>query len=468
VYCSAETASLVRSSLYVPPEFVVALPFDEPFEVPNTGGVIVTPISANHCPGSALFHFRGPQTRHILPPPPGGHHPALRKGMSTYLHCGDFRACPAHVEHPTVKAHKLDIIYLDTTYCNARYCFPPQPLVVEACGELVSKLAPAQCQGPDAGIEGAEQWRERAPTKREAAAMKTEASESLARKAMQGWLQPDAEAGASNLACIKDEPVVKDEPLLDDAGLDEEDAWESAHADVDGGFRDEVDRDELDEDAEAMYDEALGDPERPGEEALWRVKDEPVDEDERKALALLDVKPDVKPAASSSAAPSGSTPAVRSAFDMLGKSNAETFPDSTTRGRLLVVVGTYTIGKEKIVLSCARALRSKVYCADARKYRVYAQLDEPELHARLTRNPLEASVHVTGLRMINGEALRQHVAAMRKLGADWQRAVAFRPTGWSYRPPAGIDTVSPALERVIEVSQATGFDASGLQPTRDR
>jgi hypothetical protein len=37
-----------------------------------------------------------------------------------YLHCGDFRASPQHVLHPTVEGKKLDVIYLDTTYLDPK------------------------------------------------------------------------------------------------------------------------------------------------------------------------------------------------------------------------------------------------------------------------------------------------------------------------------------------------------------
>lgn len=54
-----------------------------------------------------------------------------------YLHCGDFRASPAHLLHPALKDKRVDICYLDTTYLNPKYCFPAQEQVVAACSELV-------------------------------------------------------------------------------------------------------------------------------------------------------------------------------------------------------------------------------------------------------------------------------------------------------------------------------------------
>lgn len=134
---------------------------------------------------------------------------------------------------------------------------------------------------------------------------------------------------------------------------------------------------------------------------------------------------------------------------------------------VLIVVGTYTIGKEKIVMACAKALGTRIYCADPRKYRVYAQLEDDELHSLLTRDPLQAYVHVTSLMNINGDSLQEHSSKMRSLGMRIDRSIAFRPTGWTYRPPAGMDTVSPSLDRLINWNQGRNFGPSYLTSTRD-
>jgi Cft2 family RNA processing exonuclease len=88
-------------------------------EIPNTGGVRVTPIEANHCPGSALFLFEGQQTTHAGDSAYKSPHVNSTR-VFRYLHCGDFRASPQHVLHPAMVAKKIDTVYLDTTYLDPK------------------------------------------------------------------------------------------------------------------------------------------------------------------------------------------------------------------------------------------------------------------------------------------------------------------------------------------------------------
>jgi DNA cross-link repair 1A protein len=62
--------------------------------------------------------------------------------------------------------------------------------------------------------------------------------------------------------------------------------------------------------------------------------------------------------------------------------------------RCLFLFGSYTIGKERLFLHVAQALRSKVYVAAAKRG-IMACLDLPPEQAQLlTTNHLEANIHV--------------------------------------------------------------------------
>ena len=143
IYCSRVTANLVRQQLRVDAKFVVPLEFEETVEVPGTKGVKVTMIPANHCPGSSLYLFEKTVGKKTNAEP----------RLQRILHCGDFRACRKHIEHPLLmpnvqdavsgktKEQKIDVCYLDTTYLNPKYAFPSQENVIKACADMCVSLS---------------------------------------------------------------------------------------------------------------------------------------------------------------------------------------------------------------------------------------------------------------------------------------------------------------------------------------
>jgi DNA cross-link repair 1A protein len=316
IYCSKVTANLVRQQLRVDPKWVVDLEFEKKTEVPGTEGVFVTMISANHCPGSSLFLFEK----------------EIGKGKTSklqrVLHCGDFRACQAHIEHPLLRPDVLDVVsgknrqqkldacYLDTTYLNPKYAFPPQQQVIQACADM----------------------------------------------------------------CVS----------LNKVRADESDGWEQMKR------------------------------ERAGQGMVKFVRKD---------------------------------------------SNADDLaePTSPKRGRLLVIVGTYSIGKERICVGIAKALKSKIY-APANKQRICKALEDPELNALLTTNPRGAQVHMTPLFEIRPDTLDDY---LRDYADTFSRAVGFRPSGWNYRPPNSRFTESPAVQTVLHSPNwKSTFSMKDLTPQR--
>lgn len=338
IYGSRVTNNLIRQQLRVDPKYVIDLEFEKKTEVPGTRGVFVTMIPANHCPGSSLFLFekvvgKGPSPK-----------------VQRILHCGDFRACEMHLEHPLLKPEvvdsitgqtkkqSIDICYLDTTYLNPKYAFPSQEAVIRACGEMCVSLNKVRADDSD------------------------------------GWETMKRErAGEGMVKFVQKDAKVKQEPNE--------------------------------------------------EEEIVEQKPDP---------SLLDAM----------ALPSG---------------------PSKPRGKLLVVVGTYSIGKERICKGIAKALDSKIY-APPSKMRICACLEDPELNARLTNDPRAAQVHMTPLFEIRADTLDDYLKDYRD---TFSRAVGFRPTGWNYRPPNSRFVESPAVSTVLRSSNwKSGYSMKELVPQR--
>jgi DNA cross-link repair 1A protein len=332
IYCSKVTGNLVRQQLCVDPKWVVDLDFEMKTEVPGTEGVHVTMISANHCPGSSLFLFEKAVGK--------GKNPKLQR----VLHCGDFRACQSHIEHPLLRPdvldtvsgknrqQKLDVCYLDTTYLNPKYAFPPQKEVIQACADMCVSLNKERADGSDS------------------------------------WEQVKRErAGEGMVKFVRKESDVNKNEVEVEAGED---------------------------------------------------------------------------------------------FDAM---KITTSPTTNKRGRLLVIVGTYSIGKERICMGIAKALGSKIY-APPNKQKICKALDDPELNALLTKNPREAQVHMTPLFEIRADTLEDYLRDYRD---QFSRAVGFRPSGWNYRPPNSRFTESPAVQTVLHSQNwKSQFSMKDLSPQR--
>lgn len=98
--------------------------------------------------------------------------------------------------------------------------------------------------------------------------------------------------------------------------------------------------------------------------------------------------------------------------------------------RTLFLIGTYTIGKERIFLEVARVLRKKVYVGAA-KLRLLGCLGLPEEDMQwLTSNEQESHIHVVPLWTI-ASFKRMSFISKRYLGC-YNSIVAFSPTGWSF------------------------------------
>nr|CAB3457151.1 unnamed protein product [Digitaria exilis] len=119
IYCSSITASLVHHKIGISWDKLHVLPLNKKITI---SGVNLTCFDANHCPGSIIILFE----------PPNG---------KAVLHTGDFRFSSEMVDNPVLQSSHIHTLILDTTYCNPRYDFPSQEIVIQFVIEAIQAEA---------------------------------------------------------------------------------------------------------------------------------------------------------------------------------------------------------------------------------------------------------------------------------------------------------------------------------------
>lgn len=102
---------------------------------------------------------------------------------------------------------------------------------------------------------------------------------------------------------------------------------------------------------------------------------------------------------------------------------AESFNPKT-----LILVGTYGIGKEKVLFEIARALRRKVFVTPARRKMLECMGFSEDDMSLLTTNEAAATVHDVPLWSVSSSARMQKLANFHS--HTYTTLVAICPTGW--------------------------------------
>lgn len=165
IYCSEVTANLLVLKYKIDVNILVPLKMNVTYELVEN--LFITLIDANHCPGAAIILFEHVLVNeevksesemvkqeiedialerlmniHYINEDSVKNRRYIRakenNGVKIYrvLHTGDFRVSKRMVMHPLLSSHKIDKLYLDTTYMNPMYSFPEQDLVVKECGKF--------------------------------------------------------------------------------------------------------------------------------------------------------------------------------------------------------------------------------------------------------------------------------------------------------------------------------------------
>jgi len=129
-----------------------------------------------------------------------------------------------------------------------------------------------------------------------------------------------------------------------------------------------------------------------------------------------------------------------------------------------MIVGTYSIGKERIVKAIAQTLGTKIYC-DPRKSAILRCQADQELRALLTADPAEANVHILPLGAVTSDSLRSY---LQKFKGKFSRIIGFRPTGWTYSSPSSsVSGPNTSIRSIISRGQsARHFSYVDLQPSQ--
>jgi DNA cross-link repair 1A protein len=109
----------------------------------------------------------------------------------------------------------------------------------------------------------------------------------------------------------------------------------------------------------------------------------------------------------------------------------------------------------------AQALGTTIYC-DPRKRGILLCQTDPELHALLSTDPISSHVHLLPLGNIQLDRMQEYLV---RLHPHFDRVLGFRPTGWTYSPPAGTDMM-PDINNVIRRDQGRWFTDASLKPMR--
>lgn len=95
----------------------------------------------------------------------------------------------------------------------------------------------------------------------------------------------------------------------------------------------------------------------------------------------------------------------------------------------LIVVGTYTVGKEKVCIELATVLSTKIWNGVARKRSLLEIVLPEEL---LGEDPLKCQVHIVSMSDLSDENLS---LMLDKYRPHYTHIVAVKPTGWTFKTP---------------------------------
>ncbi|SCV02164.1 LAMI_0G16446g1_1 [Lachancea mirantina] len=119
------------------------------------------------------------------------------------------------------------------------------------------------------------------------------------------------------------------------------------------------------------------------------------------------------------------------------------------RYRYVFLVGTYTIGKEKVAVALAERLGTKIFLPkNTPKHRIIQTYEETFPTHLITHDVTKSCVHIVPLRTLSSkEGMQRYFKPISHLYEDM---VAFYPTGWTFKNGGKFARLYETLEEKIE------------------
>ncbi|XP_049293611.1 uncharacterized protein LOC125769140 [Anopheles funestus] len=94
--------------------------------------------------------------------------------------------------------------------------------------------------------------------------------------------------------------------------------------------------------------------------------------------------------------------------------------------KVLIVCGSYLIGKEKVWLELATTTGMKVW-TEPNRWKALKAIADPQHLSRLVADPLEANIHVLAMNKLSYDELNEY---MNQFPDRYESVIAIRPSGW--------------------------------------
>lgn len=108
--------------------------------------------------------------------------------------------------------------------------------------------------------------------------------------------------------------------------------------------------------------------------------------------------------------------------------------------KMLVAVGTYSIGKERIFLALAEALDCEIFATRDKK-NILSCLEDKSLNKRMASKAVNARLHVLKMNQINLNDLSMYFESLKPA---FDHLLAFEPTGWTHsKRTLSLDNLRP-------------------------